>query len=111
MSKLIPQFITVAIEEPLSCIISAIYNQVIGPGPNSKIQMKTNTPAIRTTGKLLKKAYPTTILIIARSKLVTNIICFLPALASNSIPPNVARKFTIPTSPVMVVAEMLGLAI
>lgn len=36
MIKFTVQFITVASETALSCIISAMYNQVIGPDANSK---------------------------------------------------------------------------
>jgi len=43
--KLTIQFRTVATLYDLSCIISDMYNQVIGPEENSKIAMKTKTKA------------------------------------------------------------------
>ena len=41
--KLTSQFKTVAIETALSCIISLMYNQVIGPEEHSKRPMKSIT--------------------------------------------------------------------
>ena len=43
MTKLTSQFNTVATLTDLSCIISAMYNHVIGPDENSKHAIKTIT--------------------------------------------------------------------
>lgn len=105
MSKLMPQFITVAMELPLSCMISAMYNQVIGPGPNSKIIMKTKTPPIIKFPALSKSAHPTTPLMIASAAVDQRRRGFLPTTPNNAIPPKVAKKLTTPTIPVMALGE------
>lgn len=43
MMRFINQLSTVATETDLSCIISAMYNQVIGPDENSNTAMKAST--------------------------------------------------------------------
>jgi len=43
INKLTSQFKTVAILTDLSCMISAMYNQVIGPDENSNNAMKRST--------------------------------------------------------------------
>ena len=51
----------------VSYIISDIYNHVIGPGPNSNIEMKSITPPILPSAKFYWKDMPITafIMIIA----------------------------------------------
>lgn len=63
--------------------------------------MKIITPAIIKGPIDFNKAKPTTKLMIASARVVQSNKNFLPALASKSIPPKVAKKFTTPINPVI----------
>ena len=87
-------------------MISAMYNHVIGPGPNSKIDMNIITPPILPIGHSIWKEIPIKALIKIIVIWHQSMILRLPNLARRAIPPNVVKKFTRPTIPVIVVALM-----
>ena len=113
ITRFINQLRTVATETDLSCMISAMYNQVMGPEENSKTAMKARTRMtvgyVQTLEASLSSsisaclvAYlrlqtPTISKMIDISAFMLSIIVLLPALNRRINPPNVAIKLTRPT--------------
>ena len=93
MIQFMPQLRPEANEVALSCIISDMYNQVIGPDVNSNAKMKA--VRARITGICMSYRLRTP----ASSKIITiaaepqTIRVRLPNLAKRARPPNVAKKF------------------
>ena len=117
MTRFINQLSTVATDTDLSCIISAMYNQVMGPEENSKTAMNARTritvgyvqtlessPSVYVGSSIsfclvacLRLHTPTMSKIIAMSAFMLSMIVLLPALNRRYMPPNVAMKLTSPT--------------
>lgn len=102
ITKLTIQLMTVAILTALSCIISAMYNHVIGPGPNSNSEINTMVKMMTGMSLPYKLSHPIRTKVIAIARLHHIIIVFLPARDKNTMPTKVATKLTEPTRAVTV---------
>lgn len=101
--KFTTQFITTAIPSDLSCIISAIYNHVIGPDEISKNRTNNNNMTIGKIVFFMIRNIPNN----AKSKDYepepTIISIFLPAFDNRIKPTRVLKKFTSPIRKVTIV--------
>lgn len=121
ITRFISQLSTVATDTDLSCMISAMYNQVIGPDENSNTVIKARTkitvgmvhtlvssptyPSESMSDYLVdyfKLQTPTITRMNAMRAFILSIIVLLPSLNRSSSPPNVAIKFTSPTKKVII---------
>lgn len=110
ITRFISQLSTVATLTALSCIISLMYSQVIGPDENSNTAINDIIQMMVGVVHWFLMDKPTRTNIMAISPFMYSIIVLLPDTAKRPNPPRVLTKLTIPMSAVMVVGSMPTLA-
>lgn len=110
ITRFISQLSTVATLTALSCIISLMYSQVIGPDENSNTAINDIIQMMVGVVHSFLMDKPTRTNIMAISPFMYSIIVLLPDTAKRPNPPRVLTKLTIPMSAVMVVGSMPTLA-